>query len=177
MLNTFAKTSIAISTLVATCPPLSADYSLDAVGARVGLDNSGSIDLRSYEAIVLVETPWEWDISEQVELEIALDGSLGVINGEGETAGMAHLGFTAYVEFDDFPLELVISSGPTLLTEDQFDQFDLGSKFQFTSAFGVDWDIRDEWTLGYRYLHISNAGFDDPNPGLNMHAVSLFYHF
>ena len=157
--------------------PLAADYSFDSVGARLAFDNSGSIDLRSYEVNAKVETPWEWDISDDIELEIAIEGSLGAIDGEGETAAMAHLGFAANFEFDDFPLELVISSGPTLLTEDRFNRFDLGSKFQFTSAMGLDWEVIDDWTLGYRYLHISNAGLGDPNPGLNMHAVSLLHSF
>lgn len=177
MFNAYAQASIGCLVLISTCLPLSAEYSLDSAGVRLAFDNSESIDLRSYEAIVLVETPWEWDLSDGIELEIAIEGSLGAIDGEGETAGMAHLGFAANVEFDDVPLEFVISSGPTLLTEDRFNRFDLGSKFQFTSAVGVDWDVCEDWALGYRYLHISNAGLGDPNPGLNMHAVSLLYRF
>lgn len=90
---------------------------------------------------------------------------------------MLHLGFAAILEFDDFPVELVISSGPTFLTEDKIRTSDLGSKFQFTSAVGLDWEVVDDWNLGYRYLHISNAGLGDPNPGLNLHAVSLLYSF
>lgn len=173
------STQVLITLLVSLfgCLPLSADFSFDSAGARIAFDNEGSINVRSYEVIAMVETPWEWDLSDDIELEIALEGSLGAIDGESKTAAMLHLGFAAIVEFDDFPVELVVSSGPTFLTEDKFRTFDLGSKFQFTSAVGLDWELVDDWKLGYRYLHISNAGLGDPNPGLNMHAVSLLYSF
>lgn len=177
MQHRFSKPLITLLASVFGCLPLSADFSFDSVGARIAFDNESSIHVRSYEAIAMVETPWEWDLSDEIELEIALEGSLGVIDGESKTAGMLHFGFAASLEFDDSPIELVVSSGPTLLTEDKFDTFDLGSKFQFTSAIGFDWEAIDDWALGYRYIHISNAGFGDPNPGLNMHAVNLLYNF
>lgn len=177
MHDSFAKLLITPLAFVFGCLPLSADFSFDSVGARIAFDNESSINVRSYEAIAMVETPWECDLGDEIELEIALEGSLGAIDGEGETAGMVHLGFAAMLEFDDVPVELVVSSGPTLLTEDKFDTFDLGSNFQFTSTIGLDWEMVDDWTLGYRYIHISNAGFGDPNPGLNMHAVNLLYSF
>jgi hypothetical protein len=31
----------------------------------------------------------------------------------------------------------------------------------------------DDWTLGYRFQHISNAGLKKENPGLNFHALAI----
>lgn len=177
MLNSFAKTLAVVLTPLFGVLPLSADFSFDSVGGRVAFDNEGSINVTSYEAIAIVETPWEWDLTDNIELEIGIEGGVGVIKGEGETAATIHLGFVGNFEFGDFPVELVLSSGPTLLTEDEFDTFDLGSQLQFTSAIGFDWEIVDDWSLGYRYLHTSNAGLGTPNPGLNRHGISLLHDF
>ncbi len=47
--------------------------------------------------------------------------------------------------------------------------------FQFTSHVGLNWDFAEHWRLGYRFQHISNADLAKPNPGLNMHLVTLSY--
>jgi hypothetical protein len=53
----------------------------------------------------------------------------------------------------------------------------LGGKFQFAShaGFGVHAFLASDVavTLGYRFRHISNAGLDEPNHGLNTHFFIL----
>ena len=58
-----------------------------------------------------------------------------------------------------------------------------GSDLNFTSHVGAGFDVRlwDEWYLNmaYRYRHISNAGLDEDNGGINHHQglMGLSYHF
>lgn len=58
-----------------------------------------------------------------------------------------------------------------------------GSELNFTSHIGAGVDVRlwDEWYLNmaYRYRHVSNAGLDGDNAGLNHHQglMGLSYHF
>ncbi len=153
------------------------EITLDEIGFRAGVDDESDEDFHSYEVVAYLETPWEWDLSDSVELDLEMEASVGVLDGNGETAGLLHLGFAAFVEIDDFPLRLVLSTGPTFLTEEEYDDFDLGGHLQFTSAAGFDWEVVDDWTVGYRYQHISNAGLDDSNPGLNMHVLAVAHDF
>lgn len=64
-----------------------------------------------------------------------------------------------------------------LLSEDEFDNLDLGGSFQFMTTVGFDFDIIEEWTIGYRFIHISNAGLHDKNPGMDFHDLNLIYEF
>ena len=153
------------------------DFSIDEAGLRVGLDAENGESFTSVEAIVYFDSPWEWEVGERLEIELETEASLGILDGNGTTAGLVHFGFAAFFELDDFPLRFVLSTGPTLLSEDEFDDFDIGGHFQFTSAAGLDWEVMDEWSLGYRYQHISNAGLEGTNPGLNLHVLALSYDF
>jgi hypothetical protein len=170
-------------TLVLSCfaaaalPAADSAFVFDGVGVRAGFGSERDEDFTSYELLALVDTPWEWALTDRAELEVELEGVLGVLSTDGGTAGLLHLGVAASVEFEDFPLSLVAGTGPTLLTEHEFGDFDLGGDFHFTSSIGLDLEIFPDWTIGYRYQHISNAGLDDTNPGLNLHAVSAVYDF
>lgn len=153
------------------------EFEWSEIGLRTGIDAESSIDVQSYELITRVESPWAWSISDHTEIELDFECGLGALEGEGETGFLAHAGPAIEIEFGELPLEFILSSGPAYLSEHEFDDFDLGGSFQFMSAAGFDLEVADDWTVGYRYLHVSNAGLQDRNPGMNFHAVSLFYEF
>ena len=163
--------------LLFTSSLLHADFEIERVGFQFGIDAENHAQLESYEIVALVETPWEWDLSEKIELELSLEGTAGALTGQGETSGLLHLGLFLEMEIDDWPISFFGSSGPTLLTEDEFGALDLGGNLQFTSSIGLQAEIGDKWTVGYRYQHISNAGIEDQNPGLNMHALFTNFEF
>ncbi|HKK18792.1 MAG TPA: acyloxyacyl hydrolase [Opitutales bacterium] len=153
------------------------DFEWSDLGLRVGIDAENRVDVKSYELIAILESPWSWSANDHFEIDLGFEFGLGALDGEGETGLLAHVGPSLEFEFGDFPLEFIISSGPALLSEHEFDNLDLGGSFQFMSAVGFDFEVSEEWTLGYRWLHISNAGLHDENPGMNLHALSLFYEF
>jgi len=45
------------------------------------------------------------------------------------------------------------------------------------TALGFDFKPSGQWTLGYRYLHISNAHLHDVNPGMDLHALHIMHQF
>lgn len=53
------------------------------------------------------------------------------------------------------------------------------TNFQFGDHVGVGLRFGEgsKYDLGYRYQHLSNAGIDTPNPGINFHQLRLQYHF
>ncbi len=172
------KQHFLLTTLLLACAlQANAEPKLDTYGLRIGYGSENGSDMVSAEAMVYFDHEWSWDLSDLVELEIQPEASLGFINGHGETAGTVHLGLAAFIELDDFPLEIVLSTGPTLITDDTFDTFDLGGNLQFTSAAGIDWELNDDWTLGYRFQHISNASIRSTNPGLNLHVLAVAREF
>jgi hypothetical protein len=50
------------------------------------------------------------------------------------------------------------------------------TQIQFGDIFGLGIQSQ-RFELGYRYLHISNAGIELPNPGTDLHNIHLGYRF
>jgi hypothetical protein len=64
-------------------------------------------------------------------------------------------------------------------SEDRIDHkiFSLNFSFGEWLGAGVRFGPRQEFELGYRYQHLSNAGLGDTNPGINFHIAQLGYRF
>ena len=53
---------------------------------------------------------------------------------------------------------------------------ELGSSFQFEDRVGAGFrNGPHDWNL--RYIHYSNAGFEEPNDGLDLVMINYGYHF
>ena len=156
---------------LATLPELAAAKT----GLNFGFGTENRRNMFSMEALLRCDPIWEF--GDIIKLDISPEASLGFLNGHDETAALAHIGLAASFSFDDFPIALICSSGPTILTEDTFGTYDLGSLLEFTSKIGLDFKPISNWTVGYNYMHISNASIGDKNPGLNMHAIAIFHDF
>jgi hypothetical protein len=74
-------------------------------------------------------------------------------------------------------VELSMGINPTVISKDEFGDEELGGPFQFTSHIGLNVVFYDHYSLGYRLQHMSNAGFYDHNPGVNMHMLEVEYRF
>ncbi|MGZ0709178.1 acyloxyacyl hydrolase [Coraliomargarita sp. W4R53] len=150
---------------------------IEQVGFRLGIDADADTDLTSYEIYGVAETPWSWEFSNGYELNVEFELMGGVLDGEDTTGGFFKIAPQLRLQSQSFPLELVVSSGPSYLTEKHYGDLDFGGHFQFTSAAGLDWQLNEDWTLGYRYQHTSNAGIYDVNDGFNLHSFALAYNF
>jgi hypothetical protein len=166
----------AFSSLCADSPQRDASFFTNT-GLRVGVDAENRVNLVSYEVFGTVDMDWSWNVSENVQLHVDVETALGGLSGEGKTGVYARIGPVAEFIFGDFPLTLVVSSGPSLYSEDVYDNLDMGGHFQFTSSIGFNWDFDEAWAIGYRFQHTSNASLGDPNPGLDMHTVSMTYTY
>jgi hypothetical protein len=166
--------SILILALIST--PLlaeSGDGFFSNAGLRIGVDTESSVNLSSYELYGTSESLWSWELTENLNADLQLETAIGVLTGEGETAAYVRFAPVLEVSADDFPVSFILSSGPTLYSQATFDQYDLGGNIHFTSSIGLNWNTYENWTLGYRFQHTSNANLRDPNPGLEMHTLSL----
>ena len=146
-------------------------------GIRIGMDGENRIDLMSYEVFGTIDLGWMWDLSENIRLDLDIETAIGALSGEGETAVYGRIAPVAEFYYDDCPVSLTLSSGPSVYSEDTFDRYDIGGNFQFTSSAGLNWELNDFWTIGYRFQHTSNGHMSSPNPGLDMHTLSAAYTF
>ncbi len=67
----------------------------------------------------------------------------------------------------------VASTGPAFLSESRLSDIDLGSRIEFLSSLGLEWEFAENWRLSYRFAHLSNAGISNKNPGLNLHLFGI----
>ena len=147
----------------------------NTVGIRVGTDSGEKVSLNSYELYTRTAPFWSWDISDALMAGIGFDSAIGILTGEGEEAAYVHLGFNCELVHENLPISLVFTTGPSLYSEDTFDEYDLGGNVQFTSSVGFSWQISTNLAIEYRYQHTSNAGLESENPGLDMHVAGISY--
>ena len=69
--------------------------------------------------------------------------------------------------------------GVHLLSETRIADLDLSSNLQFGSliGFGVSFGEMRRFELGYRFQHISNAGIEEPNDGIDLHLLRFLYRY
>lgn len=134
-------------------------------------------DFEQYEAFVTYGLPWKWEWTPGWRLGTRLNASLGALDGGGETGVIGTLGLGLALSKAGIPLELNIGVGATGLSEDRFGEEDFGTQLQFTSHIGLNYQFGWNLEAGYRFQHMSNAGIDEENPGLNLHMFQLGYRF
>jgi lipid A 3-O-deacylase len=147
---------------------------LESAGVRFGLPaNNTAHGLEQAEIFSNYDLPWLWPLGGGFEVQSRLDTTAGWIGGHSENAFVGTLGPSLVLRRHHLPLDLDFGSSATLLSVHQWGSVDVGSRFQFTTHAGLDWDITPHVRVGYRFIHMSNAGIAHPNPGLNMHMVGL----
>jgi hypothetical protein len=148
-------------------------------GVRGGFshDEAGGEDFQQLEVFAEYSLPWQWGERGGWRLATALDGSVGVLHGGGKNGLLAALGPALQFGYGELPWRLDVGVSPTLLSRSHFQEADLGGTIQFTSHLGLRWQLSRELGVGYRFQHLSNAGLQTPNPGLEMHLFQLDYHF
>lgn len=69
-----------------------------------------------------------------------------------------------------------LGGGPNWLSNATIENEFKSTQFQFGSILGFGLQIL-QYEIGYRYLHISNAGIEVPNPGTDFHNLHLAITF
>jgi hypothetical protein len=155
-----------------------ADFSVDSLGARYGfLPSSSRGDFRQAEAYSNWKLPWVWNINTNWSLATRLDLSAGSLYKHPEVGFVGTLGQSVVLERKGLPFALVSGVSPTLISRYRYGDTDFGEPFQFTSQIGLSWRPGAHLELSYRFQHMSNAGINDNNSGLNLHMFGIGYRF
>jgi hypothetical protein len=148
-------------------------FSLESAGVRYGLPaNNVARGLQQGEMFSNYYLPWAW-VFGRFEVQSRLDPSLGWIGGHSQNAFVGTVGPSLQLKRRNFPIELDFGSSPTYVSTHEWGTVDVGTQLQFSSHAGLDWDITRRLRVGYRFTHMSNAGIKEPNPGINMHMLSV----
>ena len=168
--------AIVLSGLVSQ-PLFAGEFSWRSLGLRVGFnDDRNDEDFEQYEGFSTWNLPWDWRWDSGWAVGTYLEANAGVLTADGETGFVGSVGpglIISYLEVVEIPLGI----NPTIISKHDYGDEDLGGAFQFTSHIGLNVVFYDHYSLGYRLQHMSNAGFYDHNPGVNMHMIQLSYRF
>lgn len=78
-----------------------------------------------------------------------------------------------------YPLYAEFGVGVSVVNDKTFAGKHIGSHFQFEDRLGLTLSLNEPETsqITLRYIHYSNAGLSDKNPGLDFLSLSYAYHF
>ncbi len=148
------------------------------VGLRAGASSSDySHPFVQTEVFAIRSLPWNWNLGSDWLIKSRAEVTAGALHGHGETGFVGTVGPELVIKYDPFPIALEVGVRATVLSQYEYVQRSFGLPFQFTSHVGLEWQFTSRWQLGYRFQHMSNAGLGTPNPGLNLHLLSLAYQF
>ena len=139
--------------------------------------NRSGRDFNEAQVFAEWKLPWAPELGKEWHLQSRLDLSAGWLGDREKNAAMGTVGPSLKVMREGLPLSLEGGVSPTYLSTHVFGSKDFGTRLQFTSHVGLNWDIAEHWRLGYRFEHMSNAGLASRNPGLNIHVFGLSYRF
>lgn len=97
------------------------------------------------------------------------------LNEQGFVIGLTPV-FQYAFKTPSFKPYLEMGGGPQFLSDITIENEYKSTLFQFGSVFGLGITTK-RFEIGYRYLHISNANIELPNPGTDFHSLHLGYKF
>jgi hypothetical protein len=172
-----ARRIAAVALIVVATPGHADTARWTGLGFRGGVTASNHLeeDLQQYEVFAVYRLPWSWQWSSGLRLDTRLEITAGALTGGGDTGFVGSIG-------PDFVLTKAgvavgIGISPTLLSRSEFGVEDVGGTFHFTSHIRIGYRLTDHWEFSYRFQHMSNAGIEEPNPGVDLHTLQLGYHF
>ena len=151
---------------------------LQMLGLRGGIsDHRNEEDFTQYECFATWNLPWSWNLVSNWSLTTYIEGNAGLLKGGGESAFVGSIGPGLYFNGFKDKISILMGVNPTVISKYTFGDEDLGGPIQFTSHIGIEFNFVQHFAIGYRFQHMSNFVFYDPNPGLNLHMIEIGYLF
>lgn len=151
---------------------------LQILGLRGGIsDHRNKEDFTQYEGFATWNLPWSWNLASNWSLTAYIEANAGLLKGSGESAFVGSIGPGLYFKGFKDKISILMGVNPTVISKHTFGDEDLGGPIQFTSHIGIDFNFVQHVAIGYRFQHMSNFVFYDPNPGVNLHMIEIGYLF
>lgn len=152
------------------------DQGLRLVGARIGwMATARNSYIHQYDAFFDYGLPWSIRNHDGWGLAMQLKGSLGALQGAGETGFIGGVG--PGVVFDKAGgkgVALELGGDANFLSRDHFGRVDLDGHVLWDGHIGVLYRFAAGPGLGYQFQHMSNGGLNGHiNTGLDLHMLLL----
>lgn len=181
LLHWLAPVVLSMAASVAQAEPFNP---VPAVQLVVGRD--AGKDLDKAELTFIWDTGWKWGNPQGWLLNLDVELALAHWRARGGTnrhnlfeAGVSPMFRIEYRGWSVVPyLEAGIGVRGLSRTHTS-DEHRYSTAFQFsdTVGLGISMGNRQQFSLGYRYQHISNANIKRPNPGVDFNEIYLRYRF
>lgn len=81
--------------------------------------------------------------------------------------------------YDKYPVKWEFGIGISLVEDTRFAGKDIGSHYQFEDRLGVIFEFGENLreSIALRYMHYSNGGLNDNNPGMDFANIAYTWHF
>lgn len=158
-------------------PPAHAGMAEAAIGHEFGLRTAAGGGVNTAELYIRWPAP---AVQEHV-LEPYLpaggaarwEAALSYWMGDNDHAIVVMIGPTLEYPLAGEDWRLSLGIQPTLVSDYESENRNLGGPFEFTSHIGVRWQSSPDSYLGARIQHTSNAGIYDANPGIDLFALEF----
>ena len=161
---------------------------IDGMSVELGTSDSSHTSVDMARVGVQWNWPWRWALGSNWHVGGYWDLSLGYWDNDSRNRihkSITEVGFTPVFRLQQtnpgaLAPYLEAAIGFHLLSHSAISpDRRLSTKFQFGDHLGVGlrFGPRHAFDLGYRYQHLSNAGIEEPNQGINFHQLRLQYHF
>lgn len=168
-------------------PAYAAEFGIDSMSIEGGYSPNHNGDV----GMARVGVQWDWGVkwfeTGSWYLGGYWDASVGYWHSSdaGGSHDIGDFGLTPVFRFqssttDGFSPYVEAAVGAHFLTDKTITQRrHFSTSFQFGDHVGAGLRFGDhaQYDLGYRLQHLSNAGIDSPNPGINFHQLRFSYHF
>jgi hypothetical protein len=170
--------------LLAPEPASSGDFSLLSLSIRARVSNATTLgaaqpeEADAYDLAVLLALPWLNEIKSGWKIDSRLMASAGLLQSGGDDAltvslipGIALRGKGGWLVLD-------AGAGVALMSRHTLGTQDYGGPFQFALTAGASLPAGKRLSLGYRFMHYSDAGINgDDTTGADLHMVEIGYRF
>jgi hypothetical protein len=151
------------------------DYLAGVRGGATFMGDAGNF--QQVDVYVARYLSWTWGPNDGLNLKPRWEGSAGWLDNNGREGFVGTTGPVLELREGKFPVTLEGGVSLSALSRSDFPDRNLGGWFEFTDHLGLDWHVTKEFTVGWRYQHMSNAGIYKHNPGLNLQMISVSYAF
>lgn len=151
---------------------------IEDFGFRQATADGGKFgDLTQQALFIDFKLPWKWSPWTNVSASPRLTLETGRFDQGSENRFFASLGPTLRLANEQWRVPLFVDLGlsPTVIGGSTYGDQDFGTSFNFTShiALGLRFGQTKNHVVKLRYQHISNGGFDEVNPGINMIGIDV----
>ena len=173
---------LAVAAGVEPCRAADVDLLSAGIRLRVGekkvLGQQQPVSFHAFDVTTMVQLPWWMPLSADWRVEPRVMLSAGMLRGGDETALLVSAVPVVAFDWRDGRFTVDLGGGLALLSRHRYAEQDYGGPLQFALTFGITVPVYRRITLGYRFMHYSDAGaYGHGSIGADFHMHEMGYRF